>query len=156
MKTEGIEKEKLKFIYCLNEKQFNCYAKEAVDSSDKPGEFMLRKLETRLDNVLYRLGFARDRNHARELISHGHIAVNEQKLDVLNYHIEQRDIISLDNEIYSTPHIQEILFRKSSIFPPWLDREKNVGRVVHLPHANELRKDLEVDKAIEEYLGKQK
>lgn len=152
MKKEGAGKEKLKSIYGLSEKQFNYYASEAVNSAEHSGEFLLRKLETRLDNVVYRLGLAKSRKHARKLIAHGHIKVNEQRLDVLNYHVEQRDIISLDNEIFSNHHLQEILFRKTSILPPWLDREKNVGWVVHLPQANELRKDIDVDGVIKEWV----
>ncbi|MEK7098082.1 MAG: 30S ribosomal protein S4 [Patescibacteria group bacterium] len=153
-KEDGLrEKQKLMETYGLTEKQVNEYIGEALKTENK-AEYVLRKLESRLDNIVYRLGFALSRKKAHELVMHGHISVNDQRVDVPSYHVEQRDMIALEKDIFDSPHIKEVLSaRKSSNFPSWLKLEKNVGYVFHLPWEKELRQEkIDIDKIIELYL----
>ncbi len=137
------ERQKLKFIYDITERQFHRYVLEALKSSEEPGEYLLRLLETRLDNVVYRLGFASTRPQARQLVAHGHVTVNGKKVDVSSYHVLPRDRIALAKDIFESPHVREALQqRKPTEIATWIEREKNVGRVKHLPKVSELRRDI--------------
>ena len=89
------EKQKARFTYGVMEKQFSLYYKEANRQKGKTGENLLRLLETRLDNVVYRAGLARTRRQARQLVSHGHFTVNNVKVDVPSYRVSQYDIIDV-------------------------------------------------------------
>lgn len=154
-KKDGVrEKQRLMEVYGLTEKQFNEYMGEALRTAENKAEYILRKLESRLDNVVYRLGFAADRKRAHELIMHGHIAVNDQRVDVPDYHVEQRDMITLEKDIFDSPHVKEVLLaRRSFNFPSWLKLEKNVGYVCHVPQEKELKQEkINVEKIIELYL----
>jgi small subunit ribosomal protein S4 len=89
------EKQKARFTYGVMEKQFSLYYKEANRQKGKTGENLLRLLETRLDNVVYRAGLARTRRQARQLVSHGHFTVNNVKVDVPSYRVTQYDIVDV-------------------------------------------------------------
>ena len=89
------EKQKAKFIYDVSEKQFKNYFEKASRKKGKTGEILLQILETRLDNVLFRAGFAKTRPQARQLISHGSIEVNGVKTDIASYLVKQGDIIKV-------------------------------------------------------------
>src|SRR5690348_10075352 len=89
------EKQKARFTYGVMEKQFRRYYEEAVRQSGKTGEELLRILESRLDNVVYRAGLARTRRMARQLVTHGHFEVNGVRVDVPSYRVEQYDIITV-------------------------------------------------------------
>ncbi|CAJ1508528.1 30S ribosomal protein S4 [[Mycobacterium] holstebronense] len=98
------EKQKARFTYGVMEKQFRRYYEEAVRRGGKTGEELLRILESRLDNVVYRAGLARTRRMARQLVSHGHFTVNGVKVDVPSYQVSQYDIIDVkDKSINSVP-----------------------------------------------------
>ncbi|TQF68852.1 30S ribosomal protein S4 [Rhodococcus spelaei] len=96
------EKQKARFTYGVMEKQFVRYYKEAVRRPGKTGENLLRILETRLDNVVYRAGLARTRRQARQLVSHGHLLVNNKKVDIPSYRVSQYDIIDVKEKSLST------------------------------------------------------
>ena len=89
------EKQKVKFIYGILEKQFHAYYLRAANMRGITGDNMLRLLELRLDNVVYRLGLAKTRRQARQIVVHGHIRVNGQKVDVPSYQVKVEDVISL-------------------------------------------------------------
>ena len=89
------EKQKARFTYGVMEKQFSLYYKEANRQKGKTGENLLRLLETRLDNVVYRAGLARTRRQARQLVSHGHFTVNGHKVDIPSYRVQANDIIEV-------------------------------------------------------------
>ena len=153
-KKDGLqEKQKLMEAYGLTEKQFNECMAEALKTENK-AEYILRKLESRLDNVVYRLGFALNRENAHQLVTHGHVSVNDQRVDIPDYHVEQRDVITLEKDMFDSPHVKEVLLaRRSFNFPSWLKLESNVGYVCHLPQEKELRQEkLDIDKILDLYL----
>jgi small subunit ribosomal protein S4 len=96
------EKQKARFTYGVQEKQFRRYYEEANRLAGKTGEELLRILETRLDNVVYRAGLARTRRQARQLVSHGHFLVNGEKVDVPSYRVSQYDIIDVRDKSLNT------------------------------------------------------
>ena len=89
------EKQKVRFIYGVMEKQFHKYYVMATKKDGITGEMLLQILESRLDNVIFRLGFAKTRNQARQMVSHGHINVNGKKVDIPSYLVKVGDVISL-------------------------------------------------------------
>ncbi|MBN9609337.1 MAG: 30S ribosomal protein S4 [Actinobacteria bacterium 69-20] len=93
--TQLQEKQKARFTYGVMEKQFSRYYKEAAGRSGKTGDNLLQILESRLDNVVYRAGLARTRRAARQLVTHGHLEVNGQRVDVPSYRVEQYDIVTV-------------------------------------------------------------
>ncbi|MGB3333940.1 MAG: 30S ribosomal protein S4 [Mycobacterium sp.] len=100
------EKQKARFTYGVMEKQFRRYYEEAVRRGGKTGEELLRILESRLDNVVYRAGLARTRRMARQLVSHGHFTVNGVKVDVPSYQVSQYDIIDVKDKSINTVPFQ--------------------------------------------------
>ncbi|WP_054815783.1 30S ribosomal protein S4 [Nocardia arizonensis] len=96
------EKQKARFSYGVMEKQFRRYYEEANRLKGKTGDNLLRLLETRLDNVVYRAGLARTRRQARQLVSHGHFLVNGVKVDVPSFHVSQYDIIDVKEKSAAT------------------------------------------------------
>ncbi len=100
------EKQKARFTYGVMEKQFSLYYKEANRLKGKTGENLLRILETRLDNVVYRAGLARTRRQARQLVTHGHFLVNNKKVDIPSYRVSQYDIIDVREKSLSTLPLQ--------------------------------------------------
>jgi small subunit ribosomal protein S4 len=96
------EKQKARFTYGVMEKQFRRYYEEANRSSGKTGENLLRILESRLDNVVYRAGMARTRRMARQLVSHGHFTVNGVKVNVPSYRVSQYDIVDVRDKSLNT------------------------------------------------------
>lgn len=145
------EKEKLKRFYRISENELKKYIEEGLKVKNRD-IFILRKLELRLDNVIRRLGFAGDIEHARELIKHGHIIIDLKKIDSVNYHLSPKETIYLDKTIFNTPHIKEIAAGEDkSNLPGWLYREKNIGKVMHLPRKNEISNDINMNYVIEFY-----
>ena len=89
------EKQKLRFIYGVMEKQFRKYYEKAAKKSGVTGEVLLQLLESRLDNVLFRMNFAKTRNEAKQLINHGHICVNGKKVDIPSYRVKPGDVVGI-------------------------------------------------------------
>lgn len=116
------EKQKLKRTYCMLEKQFKLTFNEASRLSGKTGENLIRLLETRLDNVVYRMKFASSRNQARQLVSHGHILVNGKKVNIPSYMLRQDDVIEIREKSRKNVAIKESLkeYTKSGV-SPWLE-----------------------------------
>jgi len=130
------EKQKVKRIYGILETQFRNYFKKASLKKGITGEILLAFLETRLDNVVYRLGFTTSRPQARQLVAHGHILVNGRKVDVSNFQVKQNDEISIAPK--STKNVfveQAVESAKGRGIPEWLemDREGFKGRVLREP-----------------------
>jgi len=143
------EKQKVRKMYGLVEKQFRNYFEEAENMRGVTGENFLTLLERRLDNVVYRLGFASSRNEARQFVLHGHILVNDRKVDIASYRVDEGDVISLKDSSRKNDHFKEILEYNAELTPPtWLsvDLEKAEGNIVSMPE----RED--IDHPIEEHL----
>jgi small subunit ribosomal protein S4 len=140
------EKQKLRRIYNVREEQFVRYFEMATKMSGNTGENFLRLLERRLDNVVYRLGFALSRNHARQLVVHGHIMVNGQTVDIPSYLVDVGDVISVKEDMRDNPDVQMALeVRGEWTVPSWLSRDSEslTGRVLSLPTRDQI--DVPVD-----------
>ena len=136
-----LEKQKLKFLYGgLREKQFKRYFDRAASSKESTGEALLQLLERRLDNVVYRLGFATTRRQARQFVVHGHILVNGRRVDVPAYEVDEGDIVEIAPSSRDIPVIKENLENiDPRSVPEWLELDKDNfrGKVVKLPTAVE-------------------
>lgn len=148
------EKQKLKFQYGVLEKQFRRCYEEAAKRRGVTGDTMLQMLETRLDNVCYRLGFGNTRQAARQLVSHGHVLVNGQKLDIPSYHCKPGDKI----KIRTKPSSQQLGLRMMDLtqaipLKDWLtlDRESMEGSVARLPEPEDIEPLVNVQLIVELY-----
>ncbi len=130
------EKQKLRILYNMNEKQFANLFAEASKKEGATGTVFLQLLERRLDNVVYRLGVAFTRRQARQLVVHGHIAVNGRRIDVPSYRVQPGDEISVVERSRKNPHIKEnVEERKRGKTAPWLDFDPETlkGVFKHVP-----------------------
>ena len=140
------EKQKLKFIYGVLEKQFRGYYDKALKIEGITGDNLMMILESRLDNVVFRLGFARTRKEARQTVRHGHIQVNGKRVDIPSYQIKAGDKISVAPKYKDLLPIKEALIKsESTTVPGWLevDIDKLQGTVLQLPTRDQI--DLEID-----------
>lgn len=147
--TQLNEKQKVKFIYGMMEKQFRRAYDLASKKAGATGEVLLQLLESRLDNVVFRMGFAKTRKAARQLVSHGHVEVNGKKVDIASYLIKQGDVISIRESSRSSAGIKAILEKDiNRKVPQWLDvnKESFSAKVVTLPTK------ADIDYAVEEHL----
>ncbi len=130
------EKQKARFTYIVNERQFNNYVTEALAEKGKSTQILFEKLELRLDNVIARLGIAKTRLHARQIVSHGHIKVNGRKVDVPSYHLRVGDKISIRQGSLSKALFANLTERLAETkSPSWIkfNVEKNEGEVLGMP-----------------------
>ena len=145
------EKQKVKFVYGIMEKQFRAYFEKADRMPGKTGDELLSLIERRLDNVVYRLGFAMTRREARQLVTHGHFTVNGKKVNIPSYLVKAGDVIEVKETSRASVKFKRLLGEDAPVVlvPQWLDREKNAlkGTVTRLP----LREDIN-DMPIEEHL----
>ena len=148
------EKQKLKFIYGVLEKQFRGYFKRAKAMPGVTGDNLMQILESRLDNVVFRLGFAKTRKEARQIVTHGHIHVNGRRVDIPSFRVRPGDLVSV------APKAKELLVIKSALVsnegvqvPAWLevDIEKLQGSVLTLPERDQIDLDINEQLIVELY-----
>ena len=141
------EKQKVRWQYGVMESQFQKYYQMAEKSPNLTGEELLRLLERRLDNVVYRLGFSFSRPQARQLVNHGHFLINGRRVDISSCLVKEGDIVEVKKKSKKLPLIKENLgvSQKKKTFPEWLDIDKKTmrGTVRRFPLAEEL--DQEID-----------
>ena len=144
------EKQKVKFVYGMQERQFRSYYEKASRAEGNTGEVLLSMLERRLDNVVYRLGFAMTRREARQLVNHAHFTVNGQKVNIPSYLVRVGDVIEVRESSRSSVAFKRLTGEDAPLVtvPQWLERDKNAlkGTVTKLP----ARED--IDMPIEEHL----
>ena len=144
------EKQKVKFVYGILEKQFRSYYEKASRMPGKTGENLLILVERRLDNVVYRLGFAMTRREARQLVNHGHFTVNGRRVNIPSFLVKAGDVIEVAEKSRSSVKFKRLTGEDAPMVttPQWLEREKNAlkGTVTKLP----VRED--IDMPIEEHL----
>lgn len=148
------EKQKVKFIYGVLEGQFRKYYVMATKKAGITGEMLLQILETRLDNVVFRMGLANTRREARQLVNHGHFLVNGKKVDIPSYLVKNGDVISLKEKSKSSTRIKEIVETNASrLVPKWLDMDKNTltGKVIALPMRDDIDYEVEEHLIVELY-----
>ena len=135
------EKQKAKFMYGVSEKQFRRLFKEAARREGNTGTNLILLIERRLDNVVYRMGFATTRRNARQLVTHGHVLVNGKKLDIPSYQVKQGDKIEIREKSKNNPQIQRALeLTNQTGIVPWVDveKEKVMGIFTRIPEREEV------------------
>lgn len=149
--TQLKEKQKAKKIYGILERQFRRIFREATKEKGATGQALLRLLELRLDNVVYKLGFAPSRPMARQLVSHGHIMVNGKKCDIPSYEVRLNETISLQGKAIEIPAVKKLLEDKKMVMPGWVERKAAVGRIVRLPLKEDLTSEINEQLIVEYY-----
>jgi small subunit ribosomal protein S4 len=156
-KTSGygaqlLEKQKLRHMYGLSEKQFRNLFDKACKLPGKAGENFMVLLESRLDNLVYRLGFARTRAGARQLVSHGHITLNGKKVDIASYTVSLGDVIGLRERSRNLDVVQASIENRKYL-PTYLDfDDKSVeGKFTRLPDRSELPAEIDETQIVEFY-----
>ena len=139
--TQLTEKQKVKFVYGILEKQFRMYYEKASRAEGNTGEVLLSLIERRLDNVVYRLGFAATRREARQLVNHGHYTVNGKRVNIPSYMVKAGDVIAVSEKSCSSNRFKKL--KEDDAFvatPKWLDRDKNTltGKVLALPARDDI------------------
>ena len=148
------EKQKLKRIYWMNEKPFRNYYDEAVRQQGRTGEVLLRLLETRLDNVVYRLGLAPNRRTARQWVSHGHFTLNGRKVTVPSIQVRPGDVIEVKETSKSmAPFLNAGRYAGGRRTPEWLDYDAAAlrGRLVAAPTRDQIDTDVHEQLIVEFY-----
>jgi|SRR5688572_4024680 len=145
------EKQKVKRMYGMMEKQFEKYAVGAFKSKGNTGEALLISLEKRLDNVVYRLGFVPSRPAGRQLVSHRHVLVNGKKVNIPSYKLSVGDTISLDGKGMAIPEVKLTLEDKERKIPAWLERKAAVGKVAKEPKREDITEAINEQDIVEFY-----
>ena len=144
------EKQKVKVVYGIMERQFHTYYEKATRMPGRPGDNLLILVERRLDNVVYRLGFANTRREARQLVSHAHFTVNGKKVNIPSYLVKAGDVVEVCESSRSSVKFSKLTGEDAPVvlLPQWLERDKGSlkGTVTKLP----VREDIDVP--IEEHL----
>ena len=143
------EKQKVRFIYGVLEKQFAKYYVMATKMNGVTGECLLQILESRLDNVIYRMGLANTRREARQIVNHGHVTVNGKRVDIPSYLVKPGEVISLRASSRNADRMKDIVERNSNrLVPKWIDMNKDTleGKIIALAD----RED--IDFPVEEHL----
>lgn len=146
------EKQKVRFMYGINERQFRKTFDEAKKIQGIHGENFLRLLESRLDNIVYRLGLATTRRGARQLVNHGHITVNGKKVDIPSYRVKVGDTVAVKENSKEHKAIKAALEKVTKrVEYVTFDDKKLEGKLVRLPERNELNADINESLIVEFY-----
>ena len=152
--TQLTEKQKVKFVYGIQEKQFRNYYDKASRQGGNTGENLLSLVESRLDNVVYRLGFANSRRQARQLVNHGHFTVNGGRVNIPSYLVKTGDVIAVCEKSASNNFFKGLKDADAFVAAPkWLDRDKNTltGKVIATPTKADIDFDIAVHLIVELY-----
>ncbi|MCX8277950.1 MAG: 30S ribosomal protein S4 [Dehalococcoidia bacterium] len=156
--TQLREKQKAKAIYGVLERQFRNYYRKASRLEGVTGDRLLQLLESRLDNVVYRLGFADSRPQSRQIVGHGHVQVNGRKVDIPSYQVKAGDRISWRDQSKKTGLFEIVSngMGANSVIPSWLnvDSDKAVGEVVSLPKSSDVELSIDTRQIVEFYSRK--
>lgn len=146
------EKQKTKRIYGLLERQFRKYFQMATRKKGATGETLMQLLEKRLDNVLFRSGLSISRNQGRQLVSHGHVLVNEKKVNIPSYSVKAGEVVSLDPKAANFIIVKDSLdFNKDSELPSWLERKGTVVKINADPTRDQITEPVDEQLIVEFY-----
>ena len=148
------EKQKVKRLYRMQEGQFALTFDRAAQEKGVVGEVLLSKLERRLDNVVYRLGFGASRDQARQLVRHGHVRVNEKKLDIPSYQVNEGEVITLSARAVKNGQVQQSVESvKGRGVPKWLELDSAAfkGRVLSMPAREDVNFPIQEQLIVELY-----
>ena len=153
--TQLTEKQKVKFVYGILEKQFHTLYEKAESMKGNTGENLLSLVERRLDNVVYRLGYASTRREARQLVNHGHFTVNGKRVNIPSYLVKLGDVIAVSEKSRSSAKFKRIVEDDKFVAAPkWLEKSKNApleGKVVAMPTRDDLDFEVAVNLIVELY-----
>ncbi|MBR3848342.1 MAG: 30S ribosomal protein S4 [Oscillospiraceae bacterium] len=148
------EKQKVKFVYGILEKQFRSYFEKAIAMQGKTGENLLVLVERRLDNVVYRAGFAMTRREARQLVSHAHFTVNGKKVNIPSYLVKPGDVIAISEKSMTLTKFKSVL-EANALLPvvSWMDVDKAKGQatVLTMPVRDEIDFEIQENLIVELY-----
>ncbi len=145
------EKQKVKRMYGIMEKQMEKYMTEAFKSKGNTGEALLVKLERRLDNIVYRLGFAPSRPAARQLVSHRHTLVNGKRVNIPSNQVSIGDVITLDGKAFQIPEVKKSFDKQDYVSPEWLIRKAAAGKMARLPKREDIPEVISEQDIVEFY-----
>lgn len=146
------EKQKLRFMFGISEKQLKNYFKKASEKKGNTALYLTQYLERRLDNIVYRLSLAPTRASARQLVTHGHVAINDKKLSIPSYQVVVGEKISfLKDKTAKIPYIEKTLTNKDVIYPAWLEKKAIAGKLTAIPTNEEISKQINLRLIIEYY-----
>lgn len=146
------EKQKARYAYGMLEKQFRSTFERARRSGGETGSAFFILLERRLDNVIYRLGWAITRAQARQLVTHGHITVNGRKTDIASYSVSEGDVFAVRNESRKLPFFTQLAENlPATAVPPWLSRDGLTGQVIGSPRREDAEADINEQLIVEFY-----
>jgi len=148
-----LEKQRLKAYYGVMEKQFNRYVEEAKKANELTGTALVKILETRLDNIVYRLGFASSIRQARQMVVHGHIEVNGKKINIPSYRVKVGEVVSLREKSKQIDLFRENFISNYLNSFPYLEKNEDSfsGKLVRLPERKEIPIEIEDQLVIEFY-----
>ena len=144
------EKQKLKRIYGLLEKQFRRYVVTSGKKKGNTEEALAQTLEMRLDNIVFRLGFAKSRFMSRQMVGHGHVFVNNKKISIPSYQVKEGDVITLSSKIAANIDVKTTAESKTEVLP-FLQKNHLVGKVLRLPKREEIVNPVDYYLVIEYY-----
>lgn len=149
--TQLREKQKVKRMYGLLERQFRKNFERARKWRGNTGEKLIEFLERRLDNVVYRMGFAPTRTMARQLVSHGHVFVDGKKVNIPSFLTEEGQVITLKSKSLDIPAVRRLIDDKSLKYPEWVERKGPAGKVARLPLRTDVSEDINEQLIVEYY-----
>lgn len=149
------EKQKVKFVYGVLEKQFRAYYEKAARMKGNTGDELMTLLERRLDNVVFRLGLAATRRQARQLVNHGHFTVNGKRVNIPSYLVKEGEVIAVCDKSRSSAKFKKMVEDDRFVAAPkWLEKNKNApleGKVIAMPQRDDIDFDVAVNLIVELY-----
>ena len=148
------EKQKVKFIYGVLEKQFHAYYEKAERKQGITGEILLQELERRLDNVVFRMGFANTRREARQLVNHAHFTVNGKRVNIPSYQVKPGDVVAVSEKSRSTTKFKSLLEENGKkACPKWIEKANDSfeGKIVAMPARDDIEYDVAEHLIVELY-----
>ena len=148
------EKQKVKFIYGVLEKQFHAYYEKAERKQGITGEILLQELERRLDNVVFRMGFANTRREARQLVNHAHFTVNGKRVNIPSYQVKPGDVVAVSEKSRSTTKFKSLLVENGKkACPKWIEKANDSfeGKIVAMPARDDIDYDVAEHLIVELY-----
>lgn len=148
------EKQKVKFIYGVLEKQFHAYYEKAERKQGITGEILLQELERRLDNVVFRMGFANTRREARQLVNHAHFTVNGKRVNIPSYQVKPGDVVAVSEKSRSTTKFKSLLEENGKkACPKWIEKANDSfeGKIVAMPSRDDIDYDVAEHLIVELY-----
>lgn len=148
------EKQKVKFIYGVLEKQFHAYYEKAERKQGITGEILLQELERRLDNVVFRMGFANTRREARQLVNHAHFTVNGKRVNIPSYQVKPGDVVAVSEKSRSTTEFKSLLEENGKkACPKWIEKANDSfeGKIVAMPARDDIDYDVAEHLIVELY-----